>query len=168
VEYRSRSSTQFERERNTVLPKPSRSPEAAAGSAVRNQVSGIRSQRLTAVGCGVLILAATMAGGSLDKLLFNSSGVLLGMTYIAVSFHASVRVRSSDLAAAPISGPICLAFALFFFGKTTGSGWARHLIGLAEALALDAGWLFAGTAVSVAIALARHVSLVRARRKASS
>jgi hypothetical protein len=164
VEYRS-SSTQPERERNVALPKPARSPEAAARAA-RSQPAPARTpQRLTAVGCGLFVLLGVLAGGGLDALLFDSSGVLLGLAYLAVLFQASVRVRSSDLAAAPISGPICFAVALLLFGKDAGGGWGGHLIGLAESLAVDAGWLFAGTALSVVIALARHFSLAHARRK---
>ncbi|MEY9936086.1 DUF6542 domain-containing protein [Streptacidiphilus sp. MAP5-3] len=166
MEYR-RSSTQPER--NVAVPKPARSPEAASRSRQPRfpapSGGGRSPQRLTAVGCGVLVLAVTLTAGALDSLLFGSSGWLLGLAYVAVCFHASVRVRSTDLAAAPISGPICFAIALFFFGRAAGDGWSGHVIGLAESLALDAGWLFAGTALSVVIAVARHFSLTRARRK---
>ncbi|MEY9878345.1 hypothetical protein ABH931_007872 [Streptacidiphilus sp. MAP12-33] len=151
-----------------ALPKPARSPEAVIQSARPAMAGGARApQRLTAVGCGVLMLAACLAAGALDQMLFDASGVLLGLAYVAVSFQASVKVRSSDLAAAPISGPICFALALLFFGPAAGPGWGGHVIGLAEALALDAGWLFAGTGLSVTIAVARHFSLAHARKKAA-
>jgi hypothetical protein len=149
-----------------ALPKPARSPEAVVRPA-RPPASGTRGpRRLTAIGCGALLLVACLAAGALDSMLFDSSGVLLGLVYIAASFQASVKVRASDLAAAPISGPICFALALLFFGPEAGPGWGGRLIGLAEALALDAGWLFAGTGLAVAIALARHFSLSHARKKA--
>lgn len=148
-----------------ALPKPARSPEAVVRPVRPAATAAKAPQRLTAVGCGMLLLVTCLAAGALDSMLFDSSGVLLGLVYLAASFQASVKVRSSDLAAAPISGPICFALALLFFGPAAGPGWGGHVIGLAEALALDAGWLFAGTGLSVAIALARHFSLSHARKK---
>ncbi|WP_152627022.1 DUF6542 domain-containing protein [Streptacidiphilus melanogenes] len=165
MEYRT-SRAQPGTERNMALPKPARSPEALVRPARPVTPNTRGPQRLTAIGCGLLLLVTCLAAGALDSLLFDSSGVLLGLVYIAASFQASVKVRSSDLAAAPISGPICFALALLFFGPDLGPGWGGHVIGLAEALALDAGWLFAGTGLSVAIAVARHFSLSHARKKA--
>jgi hypothetical protein len=149
-----------------ALPKPARSPEATIPPARSAGPNARAPQRLTAIGCGVLLLVACMGAAAVDSLLFDSSGWLLGLVYLAASFQAAVKVRSSDLAAAPISGPISFALALLFFGPTAGPGWGGHVIGLAEALALDAGWLFAGTGLSVIIAVARHVSLAHARKKA--
>lgn len=122
-------------------------------------------QRLTAIGTGVLTLAATFLGGLLDSVLFGDSGWLLGLAYLAVSFQAAIRVRPADLAAAPISGPICFAATLLLVGPGSGSGLTGQAVDLATSLAMDAGWLFAGTSVSVLIVLARHFALARTARR---
>jgi hypothetical protein len=91
----------------------------------------------------------------------------MGLVYVAISFQVAVRVRPADLAAAPISGPIAFAVTLGALGTGPSSGLVGQLIGLATSLALQAGWLFAGTALSVVITLARHFALTRARRRSS-
>jgi len=162
------------------VPGPARSPEPSRGSGPRGDGlrapsearprprPGVRTpQRLTAVGGGVVTLGATFAGGALDSWLFGGSGVLLGLVYVVVSFQVAVRVRAADLAAAPISGPISFAVTLGVFGSVPSPGLAGDAIGLASSLATQAGWLFAGSAVSAVITLARHFALTRARRRAA-
>ncbi|QMU75158.1 hypothetical protein GXW83_04670 [Streptacidiphilus sp. PB12-B1b] len=126
---------------------------------------GRTPHRLTAVGGAVVTLGGTFAGGALDTWLFGGSGVLMGLVYVVVCFQVAVRVRPVDLAAAPISGPIAFAVTLGVLNGPANGGVIGRLIGLATSLALQAGWLFTGTAVSVVIAVARHVALGRARKR---
>jgi hypothetical protein len=89
----------------------------------------------------------------------------MGLTYVLVCFQVAIRVRAADLAAAPISGPIAFAVTLGVLQAGPATGFTGRMVGLATALALQAGWLFTGTAVSVVITLARHISLTRAKRR---
>ncbi|MEY9963417.1 hypothetical protein ABIA33_001450 [Streptacidiphilus sp. MAP12-16] len=155
-------------------PRP-RTPEPRAGGAGARpalrppqRVAGTRvPHRLTAVGGAVVTLGATFLGGAVDFWLFAGTGVLMGLVYVATCFQVAVRVRPADLAVAPVSGPIAFAGTLLVLGSAPTGGLVGRLIGLATALALQAGWLFTGTAVSALIVLARHVALSRARRRAS-
>ena len=160
-----------------AVPGPARSPEPSRGPGLRARAgNGTRPvqrssprtpQRLTAIGTAVVTLGATFLGGTVDYWLFDSSGILLGLVYVAVSFQAAVRVRPADLAAAPISGPIAFAITLAVLDRGHSTGLLESLIGLATSLALQAGWLFTGTAISVVITLARHFALSHARKKAA-
>ena len=156
-----------------AVPSPARSlePRRAPGLRPRSdsrpaQRPAVRSShRLTAVGGAVVTFGGTFAGGAVDTWLFGGAGILLGLVYLVVSFQVAVRIRPADLAAAPISGPISFAVTLGILGSVPMPGLVGHLIGLAASLAMQAGWLFAGTAVSVVITLARHFALSRARKR---
>jgi hypothetical protein len=113
----------------------------------------------------VLTLGATLLGGAVDFWLFGGTGILMGVVYIGVCFQVAVRVRPADLAVAPICGPIAFAATLLVLGAGPDSGVLGRLVGLATSLALQAGWLFTGTTVSLVIVLARHVALRLARRR---
>jgi len=119
-------------------------------------------RRLTAVGAGVVAATVTLLGALADNLLLGGLGVLFGLVYVALCFQLAVRVRSADLLAAPVSGPIAFALALLLLGPTPGRGFAGHLMGLTGGLATRAGWLFAGTGLAAVIALARYVAMRRA------
>ncbi|WP_280725465.1 DUF6542 domain-containing protein [Kitasatospora sp. MAA4] len=123
-----------------------------------------RPARLTAIGTGVLTLAGTVAAAGVDQLLFGGLGVLFGLGFVAVCFQAAVRVRSADLLAAPISGPISFALALLLLGPVTSPGVIGQVLALATGLALRAGWLFAGTGLAALIVAARFVAQRRIRR----
>jgi len=150
-----------------------RTPEQRAGGARRPAArpaqrtgTGPRTpHRLTAVGGAVVTLGATFLGGALDFWLFAGSGIVMGLAYVAACFQVAVRVRPADLAVAPISGPIAFAITLLVLGGGPGGGFVGRIVSLATGLALQAGWLFTGTAVSAVIALARHIALTRARRR---
>ncbi|MFF7452593.1 DUF6542 domain-containing protein [Kitasatospora sp. NPDC008115] len=123
-----------------------------------------RPARLTAVGAGVVALAATVAVAGLDRLVFGTPGVLFGVGYLLVCFQLAVRVRYADLLAAPISGPIAFAVALLLFGPVTSTGFTAQLVALATNLATRSGWLFSGTGLAAVIALARFVAQRRIHR----
>lgn len=149
----------------------------AAVPRLRLQLPGLRGRakarsgppaRLTAVGTGVLALAATMTVAAVDRLLFSGLGVLFGLGYLVICFQLAVRVRLADLPAAPISGPIAFALALICFGPTTAPGVTGQVVALASGLALRAGWLFTGTGLAAAIIAARFLAQRRIRRSRTS
>ncbi|MFC1432785.1 DUF6542 domain-containing protein [Streptacidiphilus sp. N1-3] len=133
-------------------------PRAGGGSA---------PHRLTAVGGAVVMLGATLLGGAADFWLFGGAGIAMGLVYVATCFQVAVRVRAADLAIAPICGPIAFAATLVLLGAGPDHSFLGRVVGLATALALQAGWLFTGTAVALLIVLARHIALTRARRRNS-
>ncbi|MFC1417466.1 DUF6542 domain-containing protein [Streptacidiphilus cavernicola] len=163
------------------VPGPARSPEPAPRAPEPRQAAGARTaprpgprsggssapHRLTAVGGAVVTLGATLLGGAIDFWLFGGTGIVMGLAYIATCFQVAVRVRAADLAIAPVSGPIAFAATLLVMGAGPDHSVLGRIIGLATALALQAGWLFSGTAVSVLIVLARRIALNRARRRAA-
>ncbi|MFG3050413.1 DUF6542 domain-containing protein [Kitasatospora sp. NPDC048239] len=123
-----------------------------------------RPARLTAVGAGVVALAATVAVAAVDRMVFGGLGVLFGVGYLVICFQLAVRVRFVDLLAAPISGPIAFAAALLLLGPVTSTGVTAQVVALATGLALRAGWLFAGTGLAAAIVIARFVAQKRIHR----
>ncbi|MFF2041302.1 DUF6542 domain-containing protein [Kitasatospora sp. NPDC058170] len=123
-----------------------------------------RPARLTAVGAGVVALAATLAVAAVDRLVFGGLGVLFGLGYLVICFQLAVRVRFVDLLAAPISGPIAFAAALLLLGPVTSAGVTAQVVALATGLALRAGWLFSGTGLAAAIVIARFVAQKRIHR----
>ncbi|WP_157845493.1 DUF6542 domain-containing protein [Kitasatospora phosalacinea] len=123
-----------------------------------------RPARLTAVGTGVAAVAGTLVSAAVDRLLFGGLGVLFGLGYLVVCFQLAVRVRYSDLASAPICGPIAFAAALVLLQPGPSQGLTGAVVSLAGGLALRAGWLFAGTALAAAIVTARHLAQRRRRR----
>ncbi|WP_457028384.1 DUF6542 domain-containing protein [Kitasatospora sp. P5_F3] len=141
------------------LPQPLRS---------RTKARSGPPARLTAVGTGVLALAATLAAAAVDRLLFGDLGVLFGLGYLVVCFQLAVRVRLADLPAAPISGPIAFALALVCFAPGAASGVTGQVVALASGLALRAGWLFTGTGLAVVIVGARFLAQRRIRRSRAS
>ena len=167
------------------VPGPARSPEPAPRAPEPRQAAGTRTaprpgpagprpggpgapHRLTAAGGAVVTLGATLLGGALDFWLFGGAGIVMGLVYIATCFQVAVRVRPADLAIAPVCGPIAFALTLLVMGAGPDDSVLGRIVGLATALALQAGWLFSGTAVSVLIVLARRIALNRARRRATS
>ncbi|MET8541329.1 DUF6542 domain-containing protein, partial [Kitasatospora sp. NPDC004799] len=123
-----------------------------------------RPTRLTAVGTGVVAVLATLAVAGVDRLLFDGLGWLFGLGYLVVCFQLAVRVRYTDLLAAPISGPIAFALALLLLEPVSSPGVTAQVVSLATGLALRAGWLFSGTGLAALIVLARFVAQRRIHR----
>ncbi|GAA2749572.1 DUF6542 domain-containing protein [Kitasatospora cinereorecta] len=123
-----------------------------------------RPARLTAIGAGVAAVAGMLVVAGVDRLLFDGLGVLFGLGYLVVCFQLAVRVRSCDLPAAPISGPIAFAAALVLVQPVAAHGVTGQVVALASGLALRAGWLFTGTGLAAAIVAARFVAQRRFRR----
>ncbi|WP_345698784.1 DUF6542 domain-containing protein [Kitasatospora terrestris] len=123
-----------------------------------------RPARLTGMGTGVAGVAAMLLVAGADRLLFGGLGVLFGLGYLVVCFQLAVRVRFTDLPAAPISGPIAFAAALLVVQPVAADGVTGEVVALAGGLALRAGWLFTGTGLATAIVAARFVARRRLRR----
>ncbi|MER8182859.1 DUF6542 domain-containing protein [Kitasatospora sp. NPDC094015] len=147
--------------------RPASGPRAAPRLRLRLPADRRRSgrpTRLTAIGTGVVAVLATLLVAGADRLLFGGLGVLFGLGYLAICFQLAVRVRLSDLPAAPISGPIAFAAALVLCQPNEVPGITGEVVALAGGLALRAGWLFAGTGLAVLIVAARFLAQRRIRR----
>jgi hypothetical protein len=84
-------------------------------------------------------------------------GVLAGASFVAGSAAAVLYVRPRDLLMVTIAPPLlfCIALVVVKAGTATGNVALATVEGVAVALAGVAPWLFAGTALSLAIAWAR-------------
>jgi hypothetical protein len=112
----------------------------------------------------VLAVGGTLAVAAADRLLFDGLGWLFGLGYLVLCFQLAVRVRYSDLPAAPISGPIAFALALVLFLPVKGHGTTAEVLAMAAGLAVRAPWLFTGTGLAALIVAARFVAQRRFRR----
>ncbi|MFR9724287.1 DUF6542 domain-containing protein [Streptomyces sp. MS19] len=110
--------------------------------------------RLTGLGCGVLTTLA-MVGSAWFCELLGGVPTLYGVLFVVTGTAAAVWVRPADLVFAPVAAPIAFAAGLF----TTGGP-----LDAVTQLALQAPWVFAGTAVAGAIALVRKLLLLLGRR----
>lgn len=127
--------------------------------------------RFTGLGCGLFAALAMFGAGTAGRLLplpvgedavRFGYGVLFGL----VATAAALWVRPTELIAAPVAAPIVYAAGLPML--TGGTGYADRLLNLFSALALNAGWLYAGTLAACAVAAVRKVLLLgdRAARRA--
>ncbi|MFI7097847.1 DUF6542 domain-containing protein [Streptomyces sp. NPDC050161] len=121
--------------------------------------------KLTGLGCGLLSTLALLAFAALDQFLFDGAQAAYGVFFLLVAVGAGLWVRPYDLVAAPVALPI--AFTLGAVPIHRGSdGFGGLLMGVFTVLALNAGWLYAGTLVCVLLVLVRKVVLI-VRRRAS-
>lgn len=70
---------------------------------------------------------------------------------------------AGDLVTAPVVVPIAFAFGLLPVADDSGGGVGGHAMGLVTTLALQAGWLYAGTLVAGLIVTVRKVRLMSRR-----
>ncbi|MEC4016514.1 DUF6542 domain-containing protein [Streptomyces sp. H27-D2] len=118
--------------------------------------------RLTGLGGGLLAILAMLVIGGLDELLLNGSAGAYGLCFLAASVAIGLWVRPTELIAAPIAMPI--AFTLGLLPISEGGGIGSRLMGVFTSLALNAGWLYAGTLFAVLVVIARKVALVAQRQ----
>ncbi|MEU8682100.1 DUF6542 domain-containing protein [Streptomyces sp. NPDC048611] len=121
--------------------------------------------RLTGLGCWLLATLALLACAFVDRLLFGGAPAVYGVCYLLVGIGAAVWVRPYDLVCAPVTLPIAFTLGALPI-QHGGDGFEGLLMGLFTVLALNAGWLYAGTLVCALLALVRRVLLI-ARRRAS-
>ncbi|MGQ4384228.1 DUF6542 domain-containing protein [Streptomyces sp. SAS_270] len=118
--------------------------------------------RLTGLGSGLFAGAAMFALGCLDQLLFGASLTVYGVLFLPVCALTGLWVRRGDLVTAPVVVPIAFAFGLLPVADG-GGGLGGRAMGLATALATQAGWLYGGTLVTGLIATVRKVRLMSRR-----
>jgi hypothetical protein len=122
--------------------------------------------RLTGLGGGLFCGALMLALGLVDRLLFGASQTAYGVLFLPVCALTARWVRKGDLLAAPVVVPIAFAVGLPAVADG-GDGLGGRLVGLVTALATQAGWLYGGTLIAGAVALARGLRTVDRRRTAA-
>ncbi|MEU8966416.1 DUF6542 domain-containing protein [Streptomyces sp. NPDC048491] len=168
----------------TSAPGPSRAPLGVpAGAAVTGESAAVYraagrtrrvppivlalrrlpSPRLTGLGGGLFAAALMFALGTLDWLLFDGSPTVYGVLFLPVCAVTALWVRPADLVTAPICVPIAFAVGIVPVAGGTG-GFGGQAMAVVTALALHAGWLYAGTLVAGVIATVRKVRLMGRRR----
>ncbi|WP_420708326.1 DUF6542 domain-containing protein [Streptomyces sp. NRRL S-1868] len=125
---------------------------------------GIPAPRLTGLGAGVLAGAVMLAVGGIEGLLTDGAPVFYGIFFVLACVACGLWVRPAELFAAPVVAP--LAFTL---GRLPAGGDGDGFLGLLRDvftnLALQAGWLYAGTLTAALIVLARKAALAVLRRR---
>ncbi|MHB9859358.1 DUF6542 domain-containing protein [Streptomyces sp. YIM S03343] len=126
--------------------------------------SAVAGARLTGLGGGLFCGALMFLLGTADQFLFDGSLTVYGVLFLPVCVLTALWVRGGDVLTAPVVLPIAFAVGLV---PVTGSdgGTAGWLVGLATALATQAGWLYGGTLIAGLIVLVRRVRIVRQRRQ---
>ncbi|MEU5923556.1 DUF6542 domain-containing protein [Streptomyces antimycoticus] len=140
-------------------------PAAALPAALRRARGlSLPGPRLTGLGAG-LLTALTMLGiGCLDALLFSGSPTVYSVLFLPACAACGLWVRPADLLAAPVTAP--LAYTVGLLPINDGSaGFSGQAVGVFTALSLQAGWLYAGTLLTVLIVLVRRAVLVTRRRR---
>ncbi|MCT9089586.1 hypothetical protein N4G70_11960 [Streptomyces sp. ASQP_92] len=181
-QYRTRSPQPGQRAR-TSAPGASRAPLGASGAAASGESAAVYraagrtrpvpplvlalrrlpSPRLTGLGGGLFAAALMVALGTLDWLLFDGSPVVYGVLFLPVCAVTALWVRAADLVTAPICVPIAFAVGIVPVAGGAG-GFGGQAMAVVTALALHAGWLYAGTLVAGVIATVRKVRLMGRRR----
>jgi uncharacterized protein DUF6542 len=121
--------------------------------------------RLTGLGTGLFITAATVSGGAADSFLFDGPGVFFGLVFVAASVTGAVYVRPYDLVAAPVAAPIAFAAGITLTSDSGSGGLVGHLLGVFTGLALMTGWLYAGTVLATLIVAVRALLRPSRRRR---
>ncbi|MFE9247948.1 DUF6542 domain-containing protein [Streptomyces sp. NPDC007088] len=153
------------RERGGRARRPDEGPSDAAYRASGSARPAVRlpGPRLTGLGAGLFAIAAMFLVAGISWLLFDGSPLCYGLLFVVVSGLAGVWVRPADLVTPPVAAPIAFALGMVPLSGGTG-GIGGHLMGLLTALALHAGWLYAGTLLAALIVAVRKVRLMRRRR----
>ncbi|MET9496462.1 DUF6542 domain-containing protein [Streptomyces sp. NPDC006552] len=121
--------------------------------------------RLTGLGSGLFCTAAMLVLGFLDELLLGGAAGVYGVLFVLVSGLTAAWVRKADLVTAPVAVPIAFAVGALPIADG-GGGLGARLAGVFTTLALNAGWLYAGTLLAGLIVAARRVRLVIRRAAA--
>jgi hypothetical protein len=129
---------------------------AGAGGAIHGP--RLTRVRLTGLGAGLFGAAVMSALGGLIALL-GGAGAVYGVLYLLVCGATALWVRRADLLAAPVAAPI--AFTAGLLPLADGDGFLGTLTGLVTALAGQAVWLYAGTALAGVTVLLRRAAARR-------
>ncbi|MER0448022.1 DUF6542 domain-containing protein [Streptomyces sp. Edi4] len=167
-QYRTRTPQRAQRPR-TSAPAAPRAPLAGAAGRTRPvppvvlALRRLPSPRLTGLGGGLFAAALMFAFAGLDWLLLDASPVVYGVLFLLVSAVTALWVRPADVVTAPICVPIAFAVGIIPIAGGTG-GFGGQTLAVVTALALHAGWLYAGTLVAGVIATVRKLRLMGRRR----
>ncbi|MFF4184789.1 DUF6542 domain-containing protein [Streptomyces sp. NPDC001691] len=182
-QYRTRTPQHGQRAR-TSAPGSSRAPLGVpAGAAVTGESAAVYrsagrtrrvppfvlalrrlpSPRLTGLGGGLFAAALMFALGTLDWLLFDGAPAVYGVLFLPVCAVTALWVRPADLVTAPICVPIAFAVGIIPISGGVG-GFGTQAMAVVTALALHAGWLYAGTLVAGVVATVRKVRMMGRRR----
>ncbi|MGY0492046.1 DUF6542 domain-containing protein [Streptomyces sp. WG-D5] len=121
--------------------------------------------RLTGRGTALFCVAAMLAAGFLDRLLFGGAPAVYGVLFLLVSGLTAVWVRGADLVTAAVVVPIAFAVGIVPIAEGSG-GLGQQFMGLATTLAMNAVWLYGGTLITGVLVSVRKVRLM-ARRAAA-
>lgn len=128
---------------------------------VTDAFSWLPRARLTALGSGLLSVVLMLLAGAGDKWLLDSSPTVYGCAFVAVCVACAAWVRPTELIAGPVSVPLAFTAGLFFIsGGSGGQGIVERLTNLFPVLAVNAGWLYAGTLVAVLVVTIRKIALM--------
>jgi hypothetical protein len=116
--------------------------------------------RLTALGSGVFAAFAMAVAGAVESLV-GGSATAYGLVFVLVSALAALWVSPSDLFMAPVGVPLAYTAGPLVLLPGTADGFGDAVVTLTSVLAVGAGWVYGGTLVAIAVALARRL---RARR----
>jgi hypothetical protein len=118
--------------------------------------------RLTGLGGGLFCVGTMLVLGMLDSLLFGSSTGFYGVMFLLVSGLTAGWVRRADLVAGPIAAPLAFAVGAVAIAQG-GDGFGAQTMAVVTTLALNAGWLYAGTIIAGVVVLVRRARM-NARR----
>lgn len=120
---------------------------------------------LTAFGVSIVLAGACLIGASLDLLLVSTAAWALTGLFLAACAYAAAKVRRSDWYSAVVGPPLAFACGLMlvaaFSPHDIGSGFTGTVATILELLAIKARAVFLGTAVALAVTLARRLPFTR-------
>jgi hypothetical protein len=131
-------------------PRPAGAP---TGGSARNAGSSAAVLRLTGRGA-ILGLFVLMFLGSLIS-GWLGTGVLADLLFLLGCGAMAWYTKPADLLSVSVSPPLAFFFACVLAKLITSSGGTSAAEGTLVTLATSAPWLFAGTALTIAIALRR-------------
>ncbi len=125
-------------------------------------VRRLPAAKLTGLGCALLTTLALLVMAFLDRLLAGGSPTVYGVCFVLAGAAGALWVRPYDLVVAPVTLPIAYTVGCLPVAGAGGSG--SLLMGVFTVLAVNAGWLYLGTALSVLLVGFRKCLLILRRR----
>lgn len=158
-----------------AVPRPARAGGRTAGQGAQGKdatpapgpLARLTALRLTALGSGLATLAAMALLGGAVRLLLDASPGAYGVCFVIVGLASALWVRPADQFTAPVVAPIAYAVGLVLLtGGSGGSGLGERAMTVVTALAVEAGWVYGGTAATALVAVVRRAVLAARRRRA--
>lgn len=144
--------------RSPVAPRPRAAPGAARSPGSRRRPTGDPASsaavlRLTGrgaiLGLFVLLFLGILVSGWLN------TGILADLLFLLGCCVMAWYTKPGDLLSVSVSPPLAFFFACVLAKLITSSGGTSAAEGILVTLATSAPWLFAGTALTIVIALRR-------------